>query len=166
MLLHTINANSIEPTKYTDRKVVKGIVVDDKDNVLLLPSGLIGGGVEENETDEQALYREALEETGMEIEIIKPLGQVITYRDVLKKKYIINGYLCKYMKTVSAPTTTDSSEQKMKAIWQSPKEGIARLETEIQLIKQEDPSLHLGDIYQSKVYNRETAVVFLKQAFR
>lgn len=166
MLLLTLNANSNEPLGYSDRKVVKAVVVNQEGQVLLFHRTLIGGGVEDGETDKDAIHREALEEVGIRIEIIKPIGEVVAYRDVLKLKYITQGYLCKYLEAVSAPTTTQEDEQGIIAGWESPEKSLTRIRSEIEEIKKEGSSIHPGDSYQSKVYNCETTIAFLKEVFK
>ncbi len=165
MRLLTLNANIVEPMDYIVRLVVKAVIQNDRGLVLLTSSGLIGGGVDIGETNEGTLHREAMEEAGVRIEIIKPLGEVVQYRDVLKKKYITQGYLCKYLETAGAPTTTDADELNMKNIWENPQEAIQRIQAEIKELKEKNHSNYEGDTYQSKLYNRETAVAFLKVAF-
>ncbi len=161
-----LNANSTEPTDYTERKVVKAVVIDGHGKTLIQGSYLIGGGVEVGETDEEALHREAMEEAGMKIEILKPLGQVIGYRDVLKRKYVTNGYLCKYIETLGPPTTTDPEELKMKLMWEKPAEAIQRFEIEIKNLQAADQTQYEGDAHQSRLYNRQMSLAFLKEAFK
>ena len=54
---------------------------------------LPGGGIEEGESPEQGLRREAMEETGCMIEDIKELGHVLEYGAGKKTKHIQNEYL-------------------------------------------------------------------------
>lgn len=103
MNLLTLNANKFEPENYSVRKTVKTIIPNENNEVLIFGSNLIGGGVEKGESDEDALKREALEEAGIEIEIIKPLGDITQYRDFLKKKYIITGYISRGIGAASIP---------------------------------------------------------------
>lgn len=164
MNLLTLNTNSTEPTDYTERKTAKGVVINDAGEVLMRGPYLIGGGVEEGETFEEALKREAMEEAGIEIEIIRPLGEVVSYRDALKMKYVIEGYLCKYIKTVSAPTTSDAEEIEQELIWQKPDKAVRRVQEDIKDIQGEDKNLYEGDGYQSRLYNRQMSLALLKEA--
>jgi 8-oxo-dGTP diphosphatase len=164
MLLGILNANTEEPTNYALRKTVKAVVVNKEGNVALFSGNLIGGGVEEGETNEQALHREALEEAGMEIEICKPLGEVIQYRDVLQKKYVVHGYACNYV-AITATPTLEPEERGMKISWMTKKEAISLLESEINALKNANSALYPGDMYQSKLYNRIMSLTFLKQDF-
>lgn len=163
MSLFIFNLNNTEPTDYIERKVTKAVILNEEGQVLLFGSGLIGGGVEEGETDEGALHREAMEEAGIEIEIIKLLGEVIGYRDFLKKKYVARGYLCRYLNKINEPTSSDSQEQKTIVTWESIEDVINRLQSEIDVLKKARPILDKDDKYQSRLYNREMSLSFLKE---
>jgi len=162
-LLKIINENSFEPQDYTIRKVVRSFILDETETkVLFLGSMIVGGGVEDGETDEQALAREAMEEVGATIDILKPLGEVIAYRDYLKKKYVAHGYLCKIVGTLSKATTLDPLEQKMEISWIEIPKAIEKLENEIKsLFRDTDPIK--DDITQKSTHNRRTSLIFLKE---
>lgn len=166
MIKLILNANSTEPTDYLERKVAKAVIVNDDGLTLTQGPYLIGGGVEEWESYEEALHREAMEEAGIEIEIMRPLGVVVGYRDALKKKYFTKGYLCKYLRTVSEPTTNDTEELEHKLEWLMPEQTIAKIESEIEILKLADQNLYTGDEYQSRLYNRQMTLAFLKEAFK
>lgn len=165
MPLLILNKNLIEPSSYLERKTVKAVIINDYGNTLHLSSNLIGGGVEEGENYEVALHREALEEAGIKIEIIKLLGEVIQYRDVLKKKYIVYGYLCKFINASNQPDSIDKIALNSKIIWEKPQEAINRFQSEINILKNTDPNKFEGDMFQSKLYNRQMALAFLEEAF-
>ena len=77
-LLQTINENNFEPQDYTIRTVVRSLILDETETkVLFFGNMIVGGGVEEGESDEEAITRESMEEVGAKVEIIKPLGEVI-----------------------------------------------------------------------------------------
>ncbi len=164
MPLLILNANPIEPTDYAERKTVKAVITNERSEVFLFSSTLIGGGVEDGESDEQALAREANEEAGIEITILKPLGEIVQYRDFLKKKYVVQGYLCTYAGTLGDATTTDASERDRKKAWVDATDAITTLQSEIEALKKEDPTGYTGDAYQAKLYNRETALTFLLES--
>ncbi len=79
--------------EYKDRLTVRALILNEKNEVLIINDGLLpGGGVEEHDEDIiSALHRECLEEVGMTISKIKELGTVIQYRDLIHRKYIIQG---------------------------------------------------------------------------
>ena len=166
MPLLILNSNEYEPTDYVDRKTTKAVIVNQEGKVLLFDSNLIGGGVEGNETFEEALHREALEEAGARVEIVKYLGDAIQYRDFIKRKYVVKGYYCTYVESLGLPTTTQDDEQGIEAQWFSPDEALSNLQKEIDIIKNENPKEYKDDAYQMEIYNREMAVFFIKEAFK
>jgi 8-oxo-dGTP diphosphatase len=166
MLGLILNPKEKEPTGYTDRITVKAVIVNDVGETLRTQTNLIGGGVENNETDEEALHREILEETGMQVEIIKPLGQIIAYRDHTKQKYIYNGYLCRYVSQVSHPTTTDEKELKTKLIWSSPEDAINYFTGRVEEYKNTDQSMYPEGTHEIRTSNQLMALNFLKEAFK
>ena len=89
------------------RKVTRAILLNDKNEVCLLKIfgndifgvrdyfETPGGGVDENETFEEALVRELDEEVGVSSSIIMFLGEVVDYYNLIKRKNINHYYLCK-----------------------------------------------------------------------
>lgn len=110
-----------------------------------------GGGIEEGETEIQAAIREAKEESGCDIEIIKKIGenkiinrpQDIVYHSVC--------FLAKKIKLTSEPTFDDWEKlNKMRVIWVS-------IEQAMSLFKKAKPV-----DYISKKINQRDLVFILK----
>ncbi len=153
---------------YVDRVTVKAVIVDSRGNMLTFGPMLVGGGVEEGETLEEALHREAQEEVGAEIKIIKKLGQTFAFRNLNKERYVTHGFLCEYVREISAPTTTDEVEASIRPIWASPGETLARLASEIEELQNggidEVSSSESIDYHESRIYNRSMAMHFIRLA--
>jgi mutator protein MutT len=98
----------MEPTQHT---IAVGIITNDQNQVLLAkreePESrhihdkweFVGGGIEFGETPEQAVIREAKEEAGIEIKIVRLLPQVVSHvwelDDNHKQQILIISYECK-----------------------------------------------------------------------
>ena len=54
--------------------------------------GLVGGGIEDNETPSEAIKREVLEEIGIKIFNLKPIHQMKVKHNVNGVKYEVDGY--------------------------------------------------------------------------
>jgi len=160
--LFIFNPKEKEPKDYLDRKTAKAVVVNNDGLILTLGSMLIGGGVEDNETYEQALHREALEEAGITIEIQKYLGDVFIYRDVIKKKYIVKGYIAKFLEKIAEPT----DDIDYKRLWELPHEAISRLTKEISEIEKEGPDPADPERFEARVGNRKMTKLFIEEAFK
>ena len=80
------------------RKIARAVVLDENKNIIILEIKrndifgnysyleTPGGGVEPNETISSAIKRELEEEIGVKVKIIKKLGVVIDYYNLLKRK--------------------------------------------------------------------------------
>lgn len=162
--LLVLNDNPVEPLDYDERRAAKAVVVDEENNILTLGQFLLGGGVEKEETYEEALHREVLEEAGIQIEILQPLGFVVSYRDMLRRKYVTAGYLCKFKKKISDPTTTHEYEKNEVLKWRPLGELRKSYENEIeQLIL--DKKRFSTDEFQSSMFHKQMILAFLKKAF-
>ncbi len=164
-ILQVLNDQVAEPTDYTARPTVKAVILNDKNEVLLFGGSLVGGGVEDGETLEQALDRECLEEVGAVIRELKPLGMVIQYRDEWKKRYEIQGYLAKFVETRSAPTTKSESELSRSLSWKTIAEAKQLLRASLEeLNAPEERAKQVGDAKQASRFNTQTSLTFLEEA--
>lgn len=168
--LAIFNANEHCPTNYKDRPTAKGIIYNEKNEIALMP-GLPGGGVEIGETAEEGLHRECMEELGMKIEIIESIGIIEMYRDVLKKHYVIQGFIAKKVGDLGTPTSKDKDD--INADFQSilqwlpidqviifTKNRIKEIEKEGSIRSFEENMK--TDYFQSKIYSAQMVLVFLE----
>ncbi len=163
--LATFCSSQNAPVGYQDRPTVKAVVMDEGQKQVLLFSGsLLGGGVENGETDEEALKRECLEEAGISIEIIKPLGTVIQFRDILKKRYEVHGFLVRHLEKLSEPTDMNEGKKRRVLLWRSIPDAISMLKTSIESIEQIREAESFDDSSQARLYNAKMALIFLEQA--
>ena len=104
--------------EYIKRPAVYALMFNgQKDKIAIIQTGdgkyfLPGGGIENNETHEECMKREALEEMGMEIELGHFIGcaQRYFFSTNEYKYYLSEGhfYLCEIGKKVSEPTEEDN----------------------------------------------------------
>lgn len=103
--------------EYIGRPAVYGLLFNSqKDKIAIIQTNdgnyfLPGGGIENNETDEACLKREALEEMGMDIEIGRFIGcaRRYFYSTNEDKYYLSEGYfyLCDTGRQICEPTEID-----------------------------------------------------------
>lgn len=163
--LQIICDHDTEPTGYAERKTAKAVIVGDDGRTMMFSSTLLGGGVEGDETFEEALHREIMEEAGAEVEIVQPLGTIIGYRDDTAQRYVIEGFLCQYVRTASAPTSADINELELEVTWQDPREVAAQLQKEIEAFKN-TPAEERDPNHQSRIHNRRIALRFIQEALK
>ncbi len=162
--LQILKDSPTEPEGYIDRLTVKAVVFNEKNEVLLFGGALLGGGVEEGEDLSTALERECLEEAGITIEILKPLGVVIQFRDVWKKRYVIHGFLARFLAQKSQPTTLQENEKKRTVAWYAFTEADQLLTERIQALEQEGDLNPTQGLYQAQLFNMKTAQIFLRSS--
>lgn len=116
------------------RTAVRAILLNSENKIALLHKvvkneyKLIGGGLEDNESLEQALEREVLEETGCTMQIISELGYVIEYRT--KDNFIQTSYI--YVCRVSSNTrvlhlTKEELDECAELCWFKPEIALKKI---------------------------------------
>lgn len=105
-----IIGEKLEDKKYDFRETCFGICVKDDKMLLVKKKGqysFIGGGIEENETHEQCLKREFIEESGYEILKMEPLATIDCFWLAAGKwplESLANFYIVEVGKKVCEPT--------------------------------------------------------------
>lgn len=145
--------------QYADRPTVK--VVIKKDNKLLvINKGLLpGGGIDLGESDQDAITRELQEELGVTVKDVREIGTVVQYRNLLDKKYIVNGYIATLDSTGGLTNPQDKGEAQFTMQWLTPKDGLVFVAKSIEEIK---VKLMDDDSNQGKLYNLMTAYELLE----
>ena len=162
-ILAVINANDFEPTGYQLRLTAKVVLLNDRNEILLFPNFLIGGGVDDGETFEQALTREGMEEAGVEMENIRSIGTVIQYRDGLRKKYEVHGFIANQIGKMVQSTTTQANELDRVPKWTTFADAICYLKGFIDALEGVSCNTK-DDSYQGRFYNAKTHLIFIKKA--
>jgi 8-oxo-dGTP pyrophosphatase MutT (NUDIX family) len=97
------------PLTYTshDRHTARGIVFDGEGNIYFMrvfrdddfgKATLIetaGGGVEKEESPDEAIFRELSEELGVEVEVMEKIGVVDDYYNLIHRHNVNHYYLCR-----------------------------------------------------------------------
>lgn len=105
-----------DPTNFTERQAARMVLLDEMGRVALVHVGkynqhkLPGGGMEQDETPEEAVGRELLEEMGRKARILAYLGTVEEYSNEKARKITSHGFLGQQVGDVVAPTFTDSEQ--------------------------------------------------------
>ncbi|MES2631193.1 MAG: NUDIX hydrolase [Patescibacteria group bacterium] len=146
--------------EYKDRLTVKALILNDKDEVLIINDGLLpGGGVEENEDSLDALHRETMEELGINIGDTKELGAVVQFRDFIKRKYIINAYTAQYLNNSGIASPQNEREAAFVYNWYTIPDAMLLLDSSISHMY--EGAVELDGANQGKLYNLKTTRAFL-----
>jgi len=95
-IINLENSTIKEYEKYKTRETVRTILLDSDNKIAAINISkegfhqLIGGGIEDNEDQQNALRRESLEEAGVNIEIMSELGKIVEIKR--EEKQIQNSY--------------------------------------------------------------------------
>lgn len=145
---------------YKDRLTVKALVLNDKDEILIINNGLLpGGGVEDGEDNITALRRESIEEAGITLSDIKDIGTVIQYRDHIYRKYIIHGYTARFVDNLSKTNPQNQGEADFTHDWYSIDDAIKLVDTSIKQMK--NANRDLDGANQGKFFNLITTLELL-----
>jgi len=164
-ILNIFNDEQVSNSEYSLYKIrnsVRAILIDNELNIALIHSikgnyyTLPGGGVE-NETLENAVIRESLEETGCNVEVVSYLGTV--FQIWKEKELFINSscFICNVIGGKGLPKLNDLDsdfEKESEVVWFSFSEVLKVFKTPF---KQEN-------LYQK--YIRETDLKFLETYFQ
>ncbi len=145
--------------QYTDRPTVK-VVIKNNNKVLILNKGLLpGGGIDPGESDEDAITRELQEELGVTVTDVQEIGTVVQYRNLLEKKYLINGYAAELETTGGLTDPQDEGEAQFTTQWLTMEDALTFVAKSIEGAKLKPMD---DDTNQGKLYNLMTTFEFLK----
>lgn len=113
------------------RLAARGIVIREDGKIAVFNKSnkneykLPGGGIEGKENPEIAFKREAMEETGCEVEIIKELGTTEEYKSLNNFKQISYVYIGKVIKdTKQLHVTEKEKDEGAKLLWETPQKAL------------------------------------------
>lgn len=164
----------LHDTEYTNtgfisiRKTVRGIILNETNQIAFLRIKgedffgtrdhleTIGGGIEKNESDIQALKREAIEEIGKSIEILEPIGYTINRYNLIERITISRFYLCKVIGETQMNRTDIENELIQGIEWLSLDEALCSLNESrnpVDRLVHERERVVLEYIKESKIIN-------------
>ncbi len=127
------------------RTACRGIVKKDnkylvtrlsKHDIYMFP----GGGVEENETEQETCKREVLEETGVIVTVLKQTVRINEY--FVDSKWTNVYFLCEYVKDSHQPSLTDEEKELgLETVWLTQEELLDILENNLSL-HSHGPNIH------------------------
>lgn len=137
MLIDTIKdedvgEKSVEVQNFRTRRASRGIVLREADGKIAVfyksnknEYKLPGGGIEGDEEPEIAFKREALEETGCEVEITNFLGTIEEVKTLESFKQTSYVYVSKVVKdTKELHVTEKEKDEGAKLIWETPENAL------------------------------------------
>lgn len=159
LVLNPENATPEEYTKYSIRKAVRAVVVNNEELIGLVHSvknnhyKIPGGGIEDGESIPAALNRECLEEIGTDVEIISEIGYITEYRKMWGLTQISYCYFAKQKGRFGKPGyMQDEIEEGFEPIWLPYKEAL------------ESISLNRASSFEGKNYIVPRDTTFLRKA--
>ncbi len=126
-----IVGGSRELLKKVNRYASRGILLDDKQNIALLYMSKIGyyklpgGGIEGEETPEEAFLREIKEETGYEAVILEKLGEIEEHK--MQNNFLQHSF-CYLAQITSSNSATSLSENEkelgFQLVWMTQQDAL------------------------------------------
>lgn len=116
------------------RKASRGIVLDENGNIAIFYKKnknlykLPGGGLEQNESFEEAFIREVREEVGCEVEIVGNLGYIEEYKTKSNYMQCSYVYIGKIIRKLDHLELTKMEEAEGgERLWMTPKEALEKM---------------------------------------
>lgn len=136
------------------------VVIKKDDKLLILNKGLLpGGGIDPGESDKDAITRELQEELGVTVKNVREIGTVVQYRNLLDKKYLINGYMAELESTGGLTDPQDEGEAQFTIQWLTVEDALTFVAESIEEARLKPMD---DDVNQGKLYNLMTTLEFLQ----
>jgi 8-oxo-dGTP pyrophosphatase MutT (NUDIX family) len=126
---------------YEDRKTVKIIVKNNKEEIALITNPvhnfflLPGGGAESDDLEKEAV-REALEETGYNIEIIEKIAELEEFRNRNAKHYLTTCFVAKEIgKSDEDLRTEEEKENGLEVKWFGLSDALDIMNKQVEKVK-------------------------------
>ncbi len=131
-----IGEESVTVKEFRTRRASRGIILREDGKIAVFNKAnkneykLPGGGIEGNEEPEKAFLREALEETGCEVEITDFLGTIeeIKTQEAFKQTSYV--YVSKVINdTKKLHLTKKEKDEGAKLVWETPKNALKLIQS-------------------------------------
>ncbi len=129
-----IGEKMVEMNNPFHRKASRGIVFDNEGNIAVFFKKnknmykLPGGGLEENESFEEAFIREVREEVGCEVQIIECLGYIEEYKtksNYIQTSYVFIGKIVNKLENLEL--TRMEQDEGGERLWLTPEQTLIRM---------------------------------------
>jgi 8-oxo-dGTP pyrophosphatase MutT (NUDIX family) len=125
----------LEPSSAAPYKriAVRFIILDESGDIALVRGKggkyylMPGGGVEGEESLEEAVRRECMEEVGCEIEILKEIGYTVEHRNMDNRDQETHCFIAKVVGDKGSPQSTQEDEIGLEVTWLSPSKALETL---------------------------------------
>lgn len=136
------------------RKAARGIVFDSEDNMAVFYKKnknqykLPGGGLEENETFEEAFIREVKEEVGCEVKITGCLGYIEEYKtksNYIQTSYVFVGKIVNKLENLEL--TKMEQDEGGERLWMKPVQALTKMKENYNNLKASEYT----NLYSTKI---------------
>lgn len=149
-----IGEKMVEMNEPFCRKAARGIVLDNDGNMAVFCKTnknhykLPGGGIEENESYEEAFIREVKEEVGCEVQIEKCLGYIEEYKtksNYMQTSYVFIGKIINKLNNLEL--TKMEQDEGGERLWMTPEETLKKMKDNYSNLKASEYT----NLYSTKI---------------